>query len=63
MDFIGPPWPTYAGSGTDTGATWQIGLTGGGGDANYCDYDGLQESVDWGLSRFEGAIFEITPIY
>lgn len=63
VDFIGPPWPTYAGSGTDTGATWQIGLTGGGGDANYCDYDDLQKSVDWGLSRFEGAIFEITPIY
>jgi hypothetical protein len=62
--FIGPPWPCYAGCGEDTGGTYQIGLTGGGsGGSSEPSVDEQLAMIAWGLSRFEGAVWEITPIY
>ena len=62
--FIGPPWPCYAGCGEDTGTTYRIGLTGGGGGSGTePNVDDILATIEWGLSRFEGAIWEITPIY
>ncbi len=61
--FIGPPWPHYAGS-TDEGGVVRIGLVGGGGGSGHePDPDSLLDDIEWGFSRFEGAIWEITPIY
>ena len=46
---------------TDMGATIRFQLTGGGG--NSCDPDGLAEDLAWGLGRFSGAIWLVTPVY
>jgi hypothetical protein len=52
----GPPWPSHS---SDNGSEVRIFLTGGGGD---CTPEGLADSLEWGQSRFAGAIWEITPI-
>ncbi|MBU1072600.1 hypothetical protein KKG45_05070, partial [bacterium] len=53
FDRTGPPWPTYS---QDLGDEVLVFLTGGGGNGDPAD------ALAWGLSRFEGAIWEITPV-
>ena len=63
VSFTGPPWPCYVGCGEDIGDQYQIGLVGGGGSWNSCDFESLEESMNWGISRLEGIIIEVTPVY
>ncbi|MEW6381975.1 MAG: hypothetical protein AB1611_20560 [bacterium] len=46
----------------DLGSTVRYMITGGGGSG--CpDNTSMQESLNWGLGRFEGAVWTITPNY
>ncbi len=52
--FHGPSWPAYS---YETGSEIFLFLTGGGGNCSGPSPD----SLAWGLSRFTGAVVEVTP--
>jgi len=54
FSFFGPPWPAYS---RETGTEILVFLTGGGGDCSGPPDD----SLAWGLGRFAGGVFEVTP--
>jgi len=36
-------------------------MTGGGGNGGFCEGDQPENDMNWSLSRFAGAIIEVTP--
>jgi len=54
FSISGPPWPAYS---QDRATEIWMFLTGGGGNCDGPPYD----SLAWGLGRFAGGIFEVTP--
>ena len=60
---IGPPWPEDAHC-RETESTFQVFLTGGGGSGNPAIDDKSDEEIcAQPTSRFEGAVWEVTPVY
>ncbi len=59
--FEGPPFTAHD---VDNGTTWQLFLTGGGGDWDpETDKRSDAEVLEWYLGRFAGSIWMITPLY
>jgi len=54
----GPPWPPGS---IETDSEVFVWMTGGGGNGGFCEGDQPENDMNWSLSRFAGAIIEVTP--